>query len=106
MLPSELAGATAIDRRVPVAVLNLAWHRLGWPSVERLTGQSFDVAHSFHPLLMPSRSAAQVITIYDLNFLTHPERTRAEIRRDYAALVRSHAKERRSRHRDLGLHEP
>ncbi len=93
MLPSELAGATAFDRRVPVAVLNLAWHRLGWPSIERLTGQSFDVAHSFHPLLMPSRSAAQVITIYDLNFLTHPERTRAEIRRDYAALVRSHAKE-------------
>ena len=44
-----------------------------------------------HPLLMPSRDAAQVVTIHDLNFLTHPERTRAEIRRDYPALARAHA---------------
>jgi glycosyltransferase involved in cell wall biosynthesis len=29
--------------------------------------------------------------IHDLNFLTHPERTRAEIRRDYAPLARAHA---------------
>jgi alpha-1,3-rhamnosyl/mannosyltransferase len=44
-----------------------------------------------HPLLMPARAAAQVVTIYDLNFLTHPERTRGEIRRDYPALAREHA---------------
>ena len=56
-----------------------------------LTGVSFDVTHSFHPLLLPARRAAQVITIHDLNFLSHPERTRAEIRRDYPALVRRHA---------------
>jgi glycosyltransferase involved in cell wall biosynthesis len=47
--------------------------------------------HSPHPLLIPSRAAAQVITIHDLNFLSHPERTRAEIRRDYPALARAHA---------------
>ena len=88
---AELAGAAAIDRRVPVSVLNFAWHRLGWPPAEIVTGASFDVAHSSHPLLMPARAAAQVITIHDLNFLSHPERTRAEIRRDYAALVRTHA---------------
>src|SRR5262245_45688343 len=35
--------------------------------------------------------AAHVVTIHDLNFLHHPERTRAEIRRDYPSLVRSHA---------------
>ena len=40
---------------------------------------------------MPARHAAQVVTIHDLNFLTHPERTRAEIRRDYPALARAHA---------------
>ncbi len=34
----------------------------------------------------PAR-AAQVVTIHDLNFLLHPERTRAEIRRDYPALA-------------------
>ncbi len=91
-LPGDLVGADAIDLRVPVAALNLAWHRLGWPSIERLTRRRFDVVHSFHPLLMPSRAAAQVVTIYDLHFLAHPERTRAEIRRDYPALVRAHAR--------------
>jgi glycosyltransferase involved in cell wall biosynthesis len=40
---------------------------------------------------MPARHAAQIVTIYDLNFLGHPERTRAEIRRDYPDLVRTHA---------------
>ena len=40
---------------------------------------------------MPARHAAQVVTIHDLNFLAHPERTRAEIRRDYPALARTHA---------------
>jgi glycosyltransferase involved in cell wall biosynthesis len=44
-----------------------------------------------HPLLLPSRRAAQVITIHDLHFLAHPERTRAEIRRDYPVLARAHA---------------
>lgn len=44
-----------------------------------------------HPLLMPTRAAAQVVTIHDLNFLLHPERTTAEIRRDYPKLVREHA---------------
>jgi glycosyltransferase involved in cell wall biosynthesis len=90
-LPEEIAGAQPIDRRVPVSVLNFAWHRLGWPPAEVLAGAAFDVTHSLHPLLLPARMAAQVVTIHDLNFLHHPERTRAEIRRDYPSLVRSHA---------------
>jgi glycosyltransferase involved in cell wall biosynthesis len=56
-----------------------------------LTGRSFDVVHSAHPLMMPARDSASVVTIHDLDFLTHPERTRAEIRRDYPLLARSHA---------------
>lgn len=87
----DLAGARCVDRRVPVRLLNLAWHRLGWPPAEMLAGGAFDIAHSLHPLLMPARRAAQVVTIHDLNFLYHPERTRAEIRRDYPALARAHA---------------
>jgi glycosyltransferase involved in cell wall biosynthesis len=90
-LPPDLAGAATVDRRVPVGLLNFAWHRLGWPPAELLTGGTYDVVHSPHPLLMPARAAAQVITIHDLNFLTHPERTRAEVRRDYAPLARAHA---------------
>jgi glycosyltransferase involved in cell wall biosynthesis len=82
-------GVAVIDRRVPVRLLNLLWHRAEWPPIELLAG-SADVAHSAHPLLMPSRTAAQVITIHDLFFLDQPERTRAEIRRDYPALAASH----------------
>lgn len=88
---ADLAGAAVVDRRVPVTALNFAWHRLNWPAVETLTGRSVDIAHSLHPLLIPSRTAARIVTIHDLNFLTHPERTRAEIRRDYPALARDHA---------------
>jgi glycosyltransferase involved in cell wall biosynthesis len=87
----ELAGATIVDRQIPVRLLNLVWHRLGWPPAEALAGRAFDVTHSLHPLLLPSRAAAQVVTIHDLSFLTHPDRTRAEIRRDYPALARAHA---------------
>jgi glycosyltransferase involved in cell wall biosynthesis len=88
---ADLVGARIVDRRVPVRLLNFAWHRLGWPPAELLGGGFFDLVHSPHPLLMPSRRAAQVVTIHDLNFLTHPERTRAEIHRDYPSLARAHA---------------
>ena len=91
-VPADLAGVRSIDRRVPVAVLNFAWHRLEWPTIERLTHAAFDVAHSLHPLMLPARHAAQVVTIHDLNFLKHPERTRKEIRRDYQALAENHAR--------------
>jgi alpha-1,3-rhamnosyl/mannosyltransferase len=41
---------------------------------------------------MPARSAARIVTVHDLDFLDAPERTRAEIRRDYSALAASHAR--------------
>jgi len=91
MPAAEIAGAAAVDRRVPVRVLNYAWHRLEWPPAEDIAGGPFDVTHSLHPLLLPARDAARVVTVHDLDFLAHPERTRAEIRRDYAALARDHA---------------
>jgi glycosyltransferase involved in cell wall biosynthesis len=86
-----LPGARIVDARVPVRVLNAAWHRLGWPPIEMLAGPH-DVAHSLHPLLMPARRARQVVTVHDLDFLDHPERTVAEIRRDYRALAPGHAR--------------
>ena len=87
----RVAGAGVVDLRIPVRVLNTAWHRLGWPPVERLAGP-VDIAHSLHPLLMPARRARQVVTVHDLDFLDHPERTRGEIRRDYAALAPAHGR--------------
>lgn len=79
-----------VDRRVPVRLLTLAWHRAGWPPIEWLAG-TVDVAHSPTPLLVPARAAHRVVTIHDLYFLDRPEATTAEVRRDYAALVRAHA---------------
>ena len=84
------AAIRVVDARVPVRVLNAAWHRLEWPPVELFAGTA-DIAHSFHPLMMPARTAARIVTIHDLDFLDHPDRTRAEIRRDYPSLVASHA---------------
>ena len=87
---SRELGAEVVDRRVPVSLLNYLWHRLGWPPVEDLAGDT-DVVHAAHPLLIPARRAAQVVTIHDLFFLLHPGGTRAEIRRDYAMLSPLHA---------------
>ena len=89
-LSSEL-GARVVDRRVPVRILNYLWHRLEWPPIETL-GAAADVVHAAHPLLIPSRDAAQVVTVHDLYFLTEPQATRAEIRRDYADLASPHMK--------------
>jgi glycosyltransferase involved in cell wall biosynthesis len=88
---APVPGLGVVDRRIPVQWLNFAWHRLGWPAAETLAGTALDVACSAHPLLMPARAAAQIVTVHDLDFLDHPERTGAEIRRDYPALAAAHA---------------
>jgi glycosyltransferase involved in cell wall biosynthesis len=84
-----LPRASRLDARVPVRVLNLAWHRLEWPPVE-VFGVRPDVTWSLHPLLMPARSAARVVTVHDLFFLDHPAATAREVRRDYASLAPAH----------------
>ena len=88
---NAIPGTTQIDVRIPVRLLNFAWHRLEWPPIEWLA-RPFQVVHSLHPLLIPSRSAARLITIHDLYFLDYPEQTAAEIRRDYPALAGEHAR--------------
>lgn len=86
-------GAVVADLPVPVRLLNYAWHRWQWPPVESLTRFDYDIVHAAHPIAIPSRTAAKVITVHDLDFLRHPERTRAEIRRDYPAYAPSHIRE-------------
>ena len=90
-LAFELGGVRVVDRRVPVRGLMWAWHGFEWPPVEWLAGP-IDVVHGQSPLLIPTRTAAQVITIHDLDFLHHPNRASAEMRRDYPRLVRDHAR--------------
>jgi glycosyltransferase involved in cell wall biosynthesis len=92
-LPANaVPGLRTIDRRVPVRALNYAWHRLGWPPIERLTGDTFDVVQSLHPIAIPAKRAARIVTVHDLDFLDHPQRTRAEIRRDYPTLAPRHVR--------------
>jgi glycosyltransferase involved in cell wall biosynthesis len=88
---SSAIDARIIDRRMPVRLLNFLWHRMEWPPSESLAGLH-DVVHAPHPLLIPARHAAQVVTIHDLFFLTNAAQTRREIRRDYPALAASHAR--------------
>ena len=84
------APVRVVDVKVPVRALVWAWNRLEWPPVEWFAGEC-DVVHSQSPLLIPTTSAAQAVTVHDLDFLRHPEQMTAEIRRDYPALARSHA---------------
>jgi glycosyltransferase involved in cell wall biosynthesis len=90
--PSVAPFGRIVDRRIPVRLLNLLLHRLGAPAAERLAHDTFDVVFSPHPLLFPSRGGAQAVTVHDLDFVVHPERTRAEVRRDYVPLARAHAR--------------
>jgi glycosyltransferase involved in cell wall biosynthesis len=81
-----------VDRRVPVHALNYAWNRLGAPALDRLVRAPLDVIHSPHPLIVPGKKARHIVTIHDLFFYKHPDLTSAEVRRDYAPLVRDHVK--------------
>ena len=89
-LASEMPSVRIVDVRIPVRALLWGWNRMGWPPVEWLAG-THDVVHSQSPLLIPTATAAQVVTIHDLDFLRHPDQMSAEIGRDYPALPRSHA---------------
>lgn len=90
-LQNPIGGAHVLDRRIPVQILNFLWHRLEWPPVELLGGHP-DVTWSLHPIMMPSRRAASIVSLMDLHVFDHPEETAAEIRRDYATLAPDHLK--------------
>lgn len=85
-------NVTLVDLRLPVRALNFAWNRIGWPPLDRFVGAPLDLVHSPHPLIVPGKSAKHVVTIHDLFFLKQPEMTEAEIRRDYAPLVKPHVR--------------
>jgi glycosyltransferase involved in cell wall biosynthesis len=92
LAPAAIPGATTVDARVPARVLATLWHRAGWPPIEMLAG-AWDVVHSSRPTLAPTRRAASLITIHDLDFLDHPERAQAAYRGDYGRLVQRHAQQ-------------
>jgi len=89
-VPQFLDGRL-VDRRVPVRLLNWAWHFHGYPPLDRLVGEPIHLTHSPHPLILPARRARTVVTIHDLFFLSHPELVEREVSAHYPALVRAHA---------------
>ena len=89
LVARDIPAAAVVDCRVPVRALTWAWHRLNWPPIERLAGPC-DVVHSPTPLLVPAARAAQVVTVFDLHFLHHPEQVAGPVRRDFAPLARAH----------------
>ena len=89
---AELAGVTPVDCHFPVRLLNTAWYRLGWPPIDWLAAGPFDIVHATSPVLLPARSGVRVSTIYDLDFLRHPDRAWGEMRRDFPRLVAEHSK--------------
>lgn len=86
---ADLAGARVVDRRIPVNALTWAWHHAGWPPIEWLAGPC-DVVHSPTPLVVPARHAAQIVTVFDLYFLTPEAGALTAAQRDFAALARRH----------------
>jgi glycosyltransferase involved in cell wall biosynthesis len=92
LAPTAVLGTTAIDSRVPARLLTRLWHQAAWPPVEWLAGK-WDIVHSSRPTLVPTSQAARVITIHDLDFIDHPERSQAEFRGDYGRLVQQHARQ-------------
>lgn len=87
---SRFSNFEVRDHRLPVRLLNHCWHNYRFPPLELFVGR-VDVAHSPHPLLLPSRSGRRVVTIHDLHFLQRPDQVSGEIRRDYPRLVRRSA---------------
>jgi glycosyltransferase involved in cell wall biosynthesis len=84
------ANARLVDRRIPVRALTAAWHRFGWPPIDRLVDRTLDLVHSPTPLLIPARRAKRVVTLHDLFFVKHPDLVGGETRRDFVTLVRDH----------------
>jgi glycosyltransferase involved in cell wall biosynthesis len=90
--PTSLASENVVvaDRRIPVRALDRLWHRWNWPPVEYFVGPQ-DIAHSPYPMLLPARSAHQVISVHDCYFLRAPEDVYGTVLRDYVPLARASA---------------
>ncbi len=83
-------GVEISDWRIPVRILDHAWHRWRWPRIEQLIGP-VDVAHSPSPMLLPTRRAKTVVSIFDCYFIRHPEDVFGAVLRDYVPLARASA---------------
>jgi len=72
--PADGLGPSIPIRHAPLPrrALYDSWHRLRMPSVQRLTGP-VDVVHATGGVVPPPGSAALVVTVNDVAFLSRPE---------------------------------
>ena len=105
--PHVVPGAGRRRRRASRSgSLNLAWHRLEWPPVERFAGAGRRRPLGPSAAAAGRRRAVKVVTIHDLDFLDHPG---TDARRDPARLPGPRGAPRAARRpgrRDLGAHRP
>lgn len=65
-------GNTIIRQAVfPRRLLQKAWHRLSWPSIEFFC-DSVDIFHGLHFVLPPARNARRILTVHDLTYFKFP----------------------------------
>ncbi|WP_106849580.1 glycosyltransferase family 1 protein [Blastococcus sp. Marseille-P5729] len=73
------AGVQTRTRPAPARALRQLWRRTTLPPVELFTGRQ-DVFHATNFVSPPACRAAQVLTIHDLAYLTHPATVNARSR--------------------------
>lgn len=71
--PASLDGvALKVQRRLPGALVQQSWKRLGWPPFDRLAGPA-DLYHFPNFVIPPLRSGKGIVTIHDMSFMRLPE---------------------------------
>ena len=79
------------DIRLPGKFLNFSWNHLSFPPIEYLIGRSADVVHSSTPLVIPTRRARSVTTVYDLYFFKNPAEAIREMQTDFPKKIKEHS---------------
>ena len=68
------------DFHWPVKLLNFAWYRLGWPTIDAFFKTRLDLTHSPTPLICPTNGKA-IVTVHDLFFMDFPYMANREARK-------------------------
>jgi glycosyltransferase involved in cell wall biosynthesis len=68
------------DFHYPVKLLNFAWYRLGWPTMDAFFKTRLDLTHSPTPLICPTNGKA-IVTVHDLFFMDFPSLANREARK-------------------------
>lgn len=74
------------DSRYPVKLINLLWHKVGWPPLDTFFNAELDLTHSPIPLLLPTKGK-KIVTVYDLFFMDFPDLVQGEARKNFSRRI-------------------